>query len=254
MKITAVVLSKNEAKNITQCLRNLDFCDEKIVVDDNSDDETVSLAEKSGAKVFTRSLGKDFAAQRNFGLEKASEDWVLFIDPDERVSNELRDEILEILKNPFSNTIGYFLKRKDFVGQKEIKHGEGGENYKLRLAKKDAGTWRRRVHEYWNIKGEKAYLKGILRHYPYQTLNKFFSRINFYSSLHARANHEEGKHSSLIKIIFWPIFKFIKSYFFKLGFLDGTEGFLLATFMGFHSFLSWSKLWIIEKNFGFPKK
>ena len=248
MNISAVILTKNEEGNIDECIRGLTFCEEIIVIDDNSTDKTVEITRRLGAKVFQRNLDGNFAAQRNFGMEKAMNKWVLFIDADERAGKELKDEMereLAVLNNPY---LGYFFKRDDYVFGKRLKFGETASIALLRLARKSAGKWTRNVHEVWDVRGKTKTLKNSLKHYPHQSLREFISDINFQSDLHALANQEEGKRSSLARIVFWPKGKFLYNYFFKLGFLDGIEGFILALMMSLHSFLAWSKLWIIQRK------
>ena len=248
MKISAVILTKNEGKNLGECIRTLPFCEEIIVIDDYSFDKTVRIARGLGAKVFQRSLDGNFAAQRNFGLEKATNKWVLFIDADERVSHELKEEMEKEVPAPNNSHLGYFLKRDDYFFGKKLKFGETASVSLLRLARKSAGKWMRSVHEVWEVQGRTKTLKNPLEHYPHQSLREFINDINFHSGLHAEANHQEGKHSSLVKILFWPKLHFFKNYFLKLGFLDGTEGFVLALMMSLHSFLAWSKLWLDERK------
>lgn len=245
MEITAVVLTKNEEKNISACLSTLSFCDEIIIVDDFSDDKTVPLAKKFDAKVFQRKLGNDFAAQRNFGLGKASKDWVFFIDADERVTPELKAEILRL---DGESHHGFIFKRRDILWGKQLLHGEASRVRLLRLARKTASKWRRPVHEVWEASGKTAVLTNPLLHYPHQSLDEFIDNINEFSTLHAKANSLEGKRSNLVKIILWPIGKFVYNYIILLGVLDGTRGFVHAMFMSLHSFLAWSKLWKTSRN------
>jgi glycosyltransferase involved in cell wall biosynthesis len=246
--ISAIVLTKNEEKNIKDCLKSLSFADEIIVIDDYSQDRTREIAKKMGARVFKRSLNEDFASQRNFGLDKANSKWVLFVDADERVSEKLRDEIIQITANPFIEKCGFFIKRRDFLWGKELRYGEVGRIKLLRLACKDSGKWVRRVHEKWRVVGRTGTLNNPINHHPHASLREFLLSINRLSTLHARANKEEGKKSSLVKIIFWPLGHFLVNFFVKKGFLDKTPGFMVAMMMSFHSFLSWSKLWILQRS------
>ena len=149
MKISAVVLTKNEEENIEKCIKSLSFCDEIIIIDDNSTDETISKIRMLNAKcqIYSRDLGGDFASQRNFGLQKANGDWVLFIDADETVSKKLADEIIKQIKVGKAGVNGNYFKREDIFLGKKLKHGETGSVKLLRLAKKDKGTWKRKVHE-----------------------------------------------------------------------------------------------------------
>ncbi|MBI2268322.1 MAG: glycosyltransferase family 2 protein [Candidatus Blackburnbacteria bacterium] len=260
--ISAVVLAKNEEKNIGDCLSSLSWCDEIVVIDDFSQDNTIRIAKADGAKVFQRSLDDDFAGQRNFGLEKTAGDWVLFVDADERVSPGLAKEIMTEVQVGFhfgSGTDlpvrqagtpprGFYLKRTDVVWGKELKHGENGNIKLLRLARRGSGQWERAVHETWNIRGKTEELKSPLLHFPHPTLREFVSDIDKYSTLHALENLKEGKHSSLFKIIFYPPAKFFSNWILRLGFLDGTVGLNMAMILSLHSFLAWGKLWLFEKR------
>lgn len=244
--VTAIVLTKNEEKNIAKCLAGLRFCNEVIVVDEYSTDRTVEIARRYGARVFERHLNNDFASQRNFGLGKAKGDWVFFVDADERVTEALASEIKnEIVGTP---AIGFYIKRRDFVWGRELRHGESGTVKLLRLAKKKAGVWKREVHEGWDIRGKTKTLENPLTHHPHQTLREFLQDVDRYSTLHAKALHEEGVKSNLAKIIIWPVGKFKYNWIFKLGFLDGASGFVVAAMMSLHSFLAWSKLWLGQRK------
>ncbi len=246
--ISAVVLTKNEEKNIKECLETLQWCDEIIVVDDNSEDKTVEIAKKMRAKVFIRSLGRDFSNQRNFGLEKAKGDWVLFVDADERVSLELQKEIESVLKNGKSTVSGYLLKREDRIWGQSLKYGETAGIRLIRLGKKGKGKWEKPVHETWNIKGEVGELKSPLFHFPHPTITEFLEEINFYSTLRARQLYQENRKTNLFEILAYPTGKFLKNYLLKLGFLDGMPGFVVALLMSFHSFLVRAKLYLLWKN------
>lgn len=246
IRISAVVLTKNEEGNIGECLNSLAWCDEVVVIDDNSTDRTRAIAKKLGAKVYQRELNGDFAAQRNFGMEKASEKWVIFVDADERIAPELAEEIKQKIKA--GEAMGFRVKRDDFIWGRRLSHGETANLSFVRLGRRGAGKWKRRVHEYWDIKGRLGELKNPLLHFPHPTIREFLDSVNFMSTLHAKANLEEGKKSSLAKIIFWPRFKFLNNWIIKQGFLDGTPGLLVAAVMSFHSFLAWSKLWLLQKG------
>lgn len=244
--ISAVVLAKNEAQNIEECIRSLQWCGEILVIDDYSTDKTAEIAKKLGARVLKRRLENNFAAQRNFGLMKTRGEWVLFVDADERVSKDLAAEIQDAAKT--QDFSGFFLKRQDIFLGRKLNHGETAGIRLLRFGRKGAGKWRRPVHEYWDIKGKVGTLKNPLLHYPHPTLASFLTKINTYSTLHAMVHYREGKKSSLLKIIFYPFAKFIKNWLLQAGFLDGTAGFVHAAYMSFHSFLAWSKLWLIQQE------
>lgn len=247
--LTGIVLAHNEEKNIKSCLSSLSFCNEILVIDDFSFDKTATLARKEKAKVYKHKLNSDFSSQRNWALRKASNMWVLFLDADERVSKSLSKEIQTILNYP-QNYDGFYLRRIDTLWGKQLKYGEVGpfgafgRGKLLRLARKDKGIWKRHVHEEWDIKGNVGSLEYPILHYPHQTLSEFIDDISKRIKIHASELLKEGKDVNIVKIICWPFGKLIFNQILKFGFMDGPHGFVVAMMMSFHSFLSWSELWL----------
>lgn len=244
MKLTAVVLTKNEEKNIQRCLKSLDFCDEVIIVDDYSEDSTVEIASKfdKNIKVVQRKLNNDFAGQRNFGLSKSKNEWVLFVDADEVVTEKLRSEI----KNLKFNKESFYIRRRDFFWNQELKFGEVKkvrDQGIVRLIKKSSGTWMGDVHEIFHTSKNIGKLDSFLNHYPHPTLKEFLNDINRYSDIRSQELYDRGVKTNIFEIIFLPSGKFIYNYIFNLGFLDGPAGFVYSFMMSFHSFLVRSKLY-----------
>jgi len=247
MKISAVVLTKNEQKNIAGCLKSLQWCDEVIVVDDFSEDKTVDIAVKMGVRVFKRRLENDFSAQRNFALKKTVNDWVFFVDADEKVPEDLKKEIIGLQKNRMSRehkTKGYFIKRKDKFLGRWLNYGETSKIKLLRLADKNAGVWKRPVHEIWDVKGKKTVLKNHLLHNRKMTVSDFIKKIDKYSSIRAEELLEKNSYVNIFLVIAFPIGKFIDNYFLRLGCLDGFPGFAIAFLMSLHSFLVRAKTYL----------
>ncbi len=251
--ISAVVLTKNEEKAIKDCLKALSFCSEIIVIDDYSLDQTVQIAQKLGAKVFKRHLNNNFSAQRNFGLIQANNEWVLFIDADERVPSMLKKEILSTINKNSSEIVGYYLKRQDIFLGKKLNFGETSRVKLLRLAKKKSGLWHGAVHEKWQVKGKKKTLKNPLLHNRGLTLGDFLRRINFYTTIRSSQLYEQEAKSNILEIFLYPMAKFLHNYIFRLGMLDQIPGFLMAAMMSLHSFMVRSKLWVRQKNQGKDK-
>ncbi|MCL4353574.1 glycosyltransferase family 2 protein [Patescibacteria group bacterium] len=245
--ISAVVLTKNEEKNIVDCFETLLWCDEIVVIDDYSKDRTIEIIQnqESRIKIYRRHLAGDFSAQRNFGLDKARGDWIIFVDADERVPSSLREEIVQLAANPISRFDGFYIQRRDFMWGRQLRHGETGNIKLLRLAKKNAGRWEGKVHEEWRIRGRIGRLENPLLHYPHQTISEFLKEINFYTDLRSQELYTIGIHGYWLSVIFYPLGKFFLNYFFKMGFLDGLPGFVFSVFMSFHSFLVRGKLWTI---------
>lgn len=248
--LSAIVLSKNEEKNITRCLTSLQWCDEIIVIDDNSSDKTKEIAEKLNAKVYEHPLQNDFSQQRQYGIDKANGDWILFVDADEEVSVSLQYEITNHLANQFNKYAGFYVRRVDEIWGKKINHGEVGNTEILRLAKRNSWQWNSKVHEFWKmkVKGETTTLKNPLYHYPHQNIASFLYKINFYSDLQSKEFLHNHKKIYSWQILIYPIGKFIMNYIFRFGFLDGIGGFVIATMMSFHSFLVRSKTWNYQKH------
>lgn len=243
--ISAVVIAKNEEKNIYDCLKSLKWCSEIIVIDDNSTDKTFDIAKEAGAKVFARSLAGDFSEQRNFGLKMAASDWVLFIDADERVSDALSFEILERIKD---QSFGFFIPRVDFLWGRKLKFGETRDIKLLRLARKGEGGWVGKVHERWKIKGKTSLLKNPILHFPHPTTTEFLKEINFYTTLRAKELYQRRVKVYWFDIILYPKAKFVYNYFIKMGFRDYLPGLVFAIMMSFHSFLVRGKLWHLWKK------
>lgn len=244
-KVSAIVLTKNEEKNIERCLASLSFCDEIVILDDFSMDNTLKVAKKHKVTVFQRNLDNDFSKQRNFGLSKAKNDWVLFIDSDEVVSEALQKEIVSNIEHDEFD--GFYIKRQDILFGKKIKHGDVGGVSLVRLGKKEKGEWNGQVHEVWTIRGNIGKLDNALLHYPHQSISEFISEIDFYSTLRANELFLSKKKSGVFQIIFYPKFKFLKLYILQLGFLDGMSGLIHALLMSLYSFLVRGKLYLHKK-------
>lgn len=251
--ISAIVLVKNEEKNIVDCIENILFCDEIIIVDDYSTDKTKDLLNKlqkdhSKIKFIKRHLENNFSAQRQFGIEQAKNDWIFIVDADERVSKELATEIREAA-TVNSKYDGFLIKRIDFMWDRELKHGETGGIKLLRLFRRNKGEFKGKVHEVWVTNGYVKTLNNPLLHFPHQSMSEFLKEINFYSDLRAKELYEAGKKTGFLRIIIYSKGKFFLNYILRGGFLDGTAGMVHALMMSLHSFLVRGKLWLLwQKN------
>lgn len=193
---------------------------------------------------------KNFTAARNAELAKVKTKWVLFIDSDETVTKELKEEIeLAIENNDYE---AYYLRRIDNFLGRELRHGETGNAHFIRLAKKDFGQWTRPVHEVWSPVGAKrglsvkiGVLKNPIMHNSHPTIASFMDKINKYSTLEAEYRFAQGIRSNMFKIAIYPFAKFKLNYFLRLGFLDGVPGTIMAIMMSFHSYLTWTKLYLL---------
>ncbi len=249
--LSAVILAQNEEEHIAHCLESVAFCDEIIVIDDESSDKTVEIAKKCGATVYTRPLKNDFSAQRTFGAQKATNDWMLAIDADEVVSKTLQNEIVKAIKEgnqtgSRNNYSAYYIRRRDHFWGSPVTHGELSSAYNqgfIRLFKKGSGEWRGEVHEAYMTSEPAGRLNSFLEHYPHQTVASFIEEVNHYSTIRATELQQAGQKPSLVEIVLYPFAKFIYTYIAKSGYRDGAAGFVYSFLMSFHSFLVRAKLY-----------
>lgn len=227
MSLTAVILVEPETpeSDLARARRSIAFADEILLWKEE--------------KPIT-----DFASVRNRALQKASGEWVLFLDSDEEVTTPLAEEIQQVVRSKIKDQkakIGYSIRRQDYFLGHWLQHGETASIRLLRLARKDAGKWDRPVHEVWkiNVVGEEGQLTDHLRHYSHSSIIEMFAKIDRYSTIeaHLRESHQDTTFQSLVELSFFPKLKFLQNYVFRLGFLDGMPGFLMAFMMSFHSFL-----------------
>jgi len=241
MNITAILLVKNEEKTIQRAVNSVSFCDEILVIDDESTDSTATKAKELGAAVFTHALNGNFSEQRNWAMQQAKNNLILFLDADEIISEELKTELISC---EFQSSC-YAIPRRDFFWDSELKHGEtqkarmGGI---VRLLKKGSGTWEGKVHEEYISTDAPGRLKGFIDHYSHDSLSSFIQDINIYSTIRAEELSKNGKKISIAELIFFPLGKFFYTYFMLAGFLDGPAGFVYSFVMSFHSFLVRAKL------------
>ena len=219
---------------------------EKIYVDDHSTDKSAEIFEKYGFRVFKRHLNGDFSSQRNFVLENSESDWIFFLDSDEKIEKSFYGKALSKIEEGKYN--GFKIRRKVYFVGKLMKGTEMGNDYVVRLANKRNGKWSRKVHEIWNIDGEVGELDSPIYHYTALYLSGFIDKIGNYHKLHVSAKVSSGEHSSIAKILLNPPAKFIDNFYFQKGYRDESYGLVVSILMSFHSFLSWSHLWLTRRK------
>ncbi|MFA7268168.1 MAG: glycosyltransferase family 2 protein [Sterolibacterium sp.] len=222
LPLSAVIIAHNAASTLTRCLEALAFCDEILVVDSGSTDDTVALALAQGARVVHQDwLG--YGPQKQFAVEQASHDWVLSVDADERVSETLRASILQALDRP--GHLAYrFPRCNRFLGR-YLRHGEGYPDWSLRLFDRRRARWSTdAVHEKVIAQTEVAALSGDLLHDSAETLSGYLDKQNRYTSLAAQQAYAAGRRAHIGHLLLSPLLRFIKFYFVRLGFLDGVPG------------------------------
>lgn len=226
--LTIVILTKNEEKDIVAAIQNAQkLTDKVLIVDSGSIDKTVELAEKNNARVVYRAWNNDFSAQRNFALQHVSTDWILYLDADERMN----DELIENIKRAVSSDkkAMYRLIRRNSAFGRDFKYGVLGHDSVVRLFPATGVKWECKVHERPVGNFQEAILKGYLRHYTYASFDEYLEKMNKYASIGAMDRKLRGKKCSVVKDLFLrPAFAFFKMYVLKAGFLEGWLGFVLC--------------------------
>lgn len=187
----------------------------------------------------------DFAAARNALLKTAKTPWIFFLDSDESITPALQAEITQICNLKSNLYSAYFVRRLDTFLGRQLTHGEAGHTRLVRLARRGWGQWERPVHEVWLGEGRVGELNNPLLHTPHPSLSSFLSKIDHYSTLDANYRYSQRVRASLFHLFAYPCAKFHLNYFFRRGFLDGVPGLIHALMMSFHSFLTWTKLYLL---------
>jgi len=239
-KLSAVIITFNEEACIAECLEALAFCDEVLVVDSESSDTTVGICQQMGAKVINQPwLG--FGPQKYYAVEQAANDWVLCMDADEVVTRALRASIEALMLSP--GQTAYRMPRCNRFLGRELRYGEGYPDLSLRLFDRRKAQWSQdAVHEKVNATGTVGVLSGDIMHSSAETLEKYLSTQNSYTSIQARALFVRGKRAGIVQLLLSPLVRFLKFYFFKRGFLDGTPGLIHISIGCMNAFVKYAKL------------
>lgn len=238
--LTVIIAAKNEAHNIYDCVKSASFANEVLVLDSGSTDETKALAIEAGAKVVTTDW-PGYGPQQSRGIKLSSSDWVLSLDADERISEKLKDQILEAIQSGRAD--GFRIPRLSSLCGKFIHHGGWRPDYTLRLVKREkAGFTDHFLHANMTVKGSRADLTESLIHYSYRDFDDVLEKLNRYASGNAKDLHQRGIKGSLFKAITHGIWAFFRTYFLRAGFLDGSFGFILAVYNAESTYYKYLKL------------
>ena len=241
--ISTIIITRNEEKNIRDCLVAVRWTDEIVVVDTGSTDKTVAIAKKITSKVFTHRW-EGFGAARQFALSKCTKYWVLSVDADERVTPQLKEEILAALSTGNNHAAGYAVPIKACFLGRWILHCGWYPAYKTRIFRRDRSSYSEsKLHEAIQVQGEILELKSDLLHYTDPNLFHYFEKLNQYTSLGADQIVQEGTEFRVSQLLLRPFWTFIKMYFIKAGFLDGIQGFILCVLSSCYVFTKYAKLW-----------
>ncbi|MBU2514491.1 glycosyltransferase family 2 protein [bacterium] len=251
--LSAAIITLNEEQNIGDCIKSLDWVDEIVVVDSLSTDNTKKVAKSLGAKVIDQAfLGH--VKQKQLAVDSCSHDWIICLDADERITADLKKEIIQLFTNTPVDGLsdGYTVARKSFHLGKWIMHGGWYPDRNIRLFNRKHGRWTGlNPHDVIEVRGKPGRLEGALQHFVFEDLAHNIRTNNSYSSISAKILFESGKKPSLPKLLFKPLGKFIETYFLKRGFLDGLPGFIISIGAAYSMFLKHAKHWEyyhIKKN------
>jgi glycosyltransferase involved in cell wall biosynthesis len=242
-RLSAIIIAKNEARHIGDCLDALAFCDERIVVDGASDDGTPEIARAKGARVAAAAAWKGFGAQKNFALSLAGGDWVLSIDADERVTPALAQAIATAIGQHV--VVGYEMPRRSSFLGREMRHSGWSPDYVLRLFRRGRARFTDDlVHERVVCDGPVGRLAAPLLHYPVGRLEDAVGRMDRYSTAGAAMLVASGRRVYFASGIAHGFWSFLRTYVWRLGFLDGREGFLLAVANAEGTYYRYMKAWL----------
>ena len=250
MKLSSIIIAKDEENNIKRCIESQQGVIDDIVVlvdsrtADNTFEIAVSFPNVNVEKIEWQGYGKT----KNLAISKTLNDWVLWIDADEELTNEIKEELIQF-KNSQPSFNSYEIARRAFFLGKWIRHSGWYPSRVVRLFNKKYAEFNEKsVHENLIVEGKSGILKHDLNHYTDPTIEHYFKKFNSYTSLAAKDLAAKGKNASAADILVRPLFLFVKMYIFKLGFLDGLHGFILAVFSSAYVFTKYTKLLELNKT------
>jgi glycosyltransferase involved in cell wall biosynthesis len=248
-RLSACIITRDEADRIEACLASLAFCDEIVLVDSGSADATRELAAAKGARVLTRAFD-GYRTQKDFAVQQAQHDWVLCLDADERVTPALRAAIEAVRAKGFDAAAGYrFARATEYFGA-FLRHGNAYPDRVLRLFDRRRGGWRggREIHEHASVDGAVVTLAGDLEHRAYRSLGDQVRRLEHYARLMAQDMHARGRRAHLWNMLLNPFWRFVRGYLLRLGCLDGWRGLVFAWVEANYVRQKFIMLWLIERG------
>ncbi|WP_046744195.1 glycosyltransferase family 2 protein [Kordia zhangzhouensis] len=246
-KISALAITFNEEDNIEAYIEQLSFADEIIIVDSFSTDNTVQLAKQYDVKIIQRRFD-DFSSQKNFAIDQASNDWIIFFDLDEKVPEALAEEIITVVnsENPYK---AYHVKRDFHFMGKRMKYSGFQTDISVRLFHKQFARYNGKpVHETIQTTEKIGKLKHAVAHQTYKSFDNYNQKLSHYSRLQAAALYKKNVRPNAYHFFFRPLYRFLHQYFLRLGFMDGKEGFILCYVHAFSVFKRYLQLWTMYRK------
>ena len=243
--ISVAIITLNEERNIRACLESVKWADEVIVVDSESTDGTVNVAKRYTPNVFAiKKDVPDANVNKDFGMKKATGDWILFLDADEIVTPEVRAEIEEILKKDDRTFDGYLVLRKNLFLGKWMKHGGWwGYAANVELVRSGKGKWPVGMHQTLQVDGNVGYLRNAVIHDTHRSISQWIDKMNEYTSVEANEMYAETARFRVGHAVFYPAAVFLRNYFLRRGYRDGFHGFVAAVLASYYEFVRNVKLW-----------
>jgi glycosyltransferase involved in cell wall biosynthesis len=247
--LACVVITKNEETNIQECLASVMWATERIVVDAESTDRTADLARADGAKVFVRPW-PGFGAQKNYGIDQVSSEWILIVDADERVPDPLQKEIISRIGAwKIGDPVAYEIPRKNYFYGRWVRYAGVYPDYQIRLFQRGSARYNNvPVHENLIVQGSIGKLTIPFEHYTERRIRDHFRKFGLYTTL---AAEEKGKTVRAVHtrdLLFRPLVVFFKSYVLKQGFRDGVRGLIVSVFASMYTFVKYAKLWDLTRQ------
>lgn len=247
--ITAIVPCYNESHNIVEVLKSVSFCDEVMLVDSNSTDDTVELAKPLIDKLLVRDY-EHSASQKNWAIPQAKHEWILLVDADERVTPALKEEIINLFDRIDQQPhVGYWIGRLNFFMGRQVRYSGWRNDKVIRFFKKSQCRYAdKQVHSEIIAEGSVGYLRNKLTHYKYVGMDAHIKKLQRYASHQAVDYDKKTGRITGFHVIIKPIWSFCKHYFVQLGFLDGFVGLVIAYLRGYMVFMRYVKLWLLRRG------
>lgn len=245
-KISAIIPTLNEEIHIADAIKSASFADEIIVIDSFSTDKTLEIAEKMNVKIIKRKFD-DFSSQKNYAISHAKHSWIYILDADERVTKEVKAEVLEAIKNP-NGFVGFYVRRTFYFAGKKINYCGWQRDKVVRLFLKEHCKYTGVVHETITTKGALGFFNHKIDHFSYRSYDHYIAKMNHYGQLRAEELLAKGKKVNIYHVLVKPPARFFIHYFIRLGFLDGFAGFLVAKTQAYGVLTRYIKLWLLNNE------